>query len=112
MGTRKSSVGTLNVSVHTVQSIISPCRNGDVLVKSGQSVRQFYVFKVPSNHLNASRCFVCSELMVSCNSFSASLALALAPDGMQTMVTNTAVNTRGRWYGRHFTVICSITPEE
>ncbi|MEQ2204515.1 hypothetical protein XENOCAPTIV_014378 [Xenoophorus captivus] len=58
MGVRRGSVRTLDVRVHTVQSIISPCRNGDVLLKTGQSVRQFHVIKVPSNH------FVCSKLMV------------------------------------------------
>ncbi len=43
MGARKSSVCTLDVSIHTVQSVISPCGNSDMLVKTGQSVRQFHV---------------------------------------------------------------------
>ncbi|MED6261625.1 hypothetical protein ATANTOWER_007753 [Ataeniobius toweri] len=55
MEVKHSSVRTLNVSVYTVLSITSPCRNGDVLVKTGRSVHQFHMIKVPSNHLERLR---------------------------------------------------------
>lgn len=41
MGLRKSC--TLNVSVHAVKIVIFLCGKGDLLVKTGQSVCQFYV---------------------------------------------------------------------
>lgn len=43
MGPGKSSVHTVNVAVHTFQSLVSPCRKGDMLVKTGRSVCQFHV---------------------------------------------------------------------
>ncbi len=54
-GARKSPVCTEDISVHTVQSIISPCGNGDMLVKTGQSVRQFHVIKISRNHVKRLR---------------------------------------------------------
>ncbi len=43
------------ILVYTVQSIISPCGNGDMLVKTGQSVRQFHVIKISRNHVKRLR---------------------------------------------------------
>lgn len=44
--------------VHTVQSVISPCRYDDMLVKLRQNVHQFYVVEVPHNHIESLRVLV------------------------------------------------------
>lgn len=51
VGVGESLVRTANVAVHTVQSVISPCREVNILVKAGESVCQFYVIEVSCNHI-------------------------------------------------------------
>lgn len=50
VGEGDCSVISMSVCVHTVKSVVSPCRDGDMLVKPTCSVRHVDVVKVSRNH--------------------------------------------------------------